>query len=328
MLEIERKIEELNRPVKRRLQELFAPGKKPFEVYGLLSEFMAKPGKLLRPALCLASCQAVGGRREDAVSAAAAIEMFHNFTLIHDDIEDNSLLRRGKPCLHIKYSLPLALNAGDGLFMLVWKEALSIPGPRREEAQRRLLSGFTQVLEGQAIELGWYFKGKWDVAESDYRTVVEGKTGALISCACEVGGMLGGGDRAACRALSEFGMGIGVGFQIMDDVLNLSGDQKKYGKEIGGDIAEGKRTLITIRALQALEGRKRERLGFILKKSKKSKRDVKEALLLIKESGVMESVVNAAEEEISRAISKLDALPRNSQKLLREIAEYITKRER
>ncbi|MEM4633574.1 MAG: polyprenyl synthetase family protein, partial [Candidatus Anstonellaceae archaeon] len=288
MARIEKLIEKINVPVRQRLKELFSKRRHPFEVYGLLSEFMNVEGKLLRPALCLASCEAVGGRKEDAVSAAVAIEMFHNFTLIHDDIEDNSLLRRGKPCLHIKYGLPLALNAGDGLFMMVWKETLAIPGERREEAQRRLLGAFTKVLEGQAIELGWYLKKKWDVKEKDYRVVVEGKTGALISCACEVGGLLGGAEENVCKALGDFGLGIGVGFQIMDDVLNLIGDEKKYGKEIGGDILEGKRTLITIRALNSLGGEKKTRLERLLKKENKGQKDVEAVISLLEESGAIE----------------------------------------
>lgn len=328
-LPVEKQVVEATRPVRDRLAALFVEGKPPFEVYGLLSEFMTVEGKLLRPALCLASCEAVGGKPEDAAPAAAAIEMFHNFTLIHDDIEDASQLRRGKPCLHVKYGLPLALNAGDGLFMMVWREALEMRGPRREDAQLRLLAAFTRVLEGQAIELGWYAKKNWEVTEQDYRMVVEGKTGALIAGACEVGGLLGGADDKTCRALAEFGSGIGVGFQIIDDVLNVSGDEKKYGKEIGGDVVEGKRTLITIRALQNLPKQKGERLRQILKKELKSSKDVAEAIALFEDSGAIKSAARTADEEISCALSKLDCLPKTkSRDFLLQLARYITKREK
>lgn len=319
----------MNRPVRERLAALFDGKQQPWEVYGLLSEFLSSQGKLLRPALCLSSCAAVGGREADAVPAAVAIEMFHNFTLIHDDIEDCSTIRRGKPCMHVKYGLPLALNAGDGLFMLVWRETARIPGKKREEAQMKLLSAFTQVLEGQAIELGWYRSKQWNVREEEYFRVVEGKTGALIAGACEVGALLGGADEETCRRMWDFGMGIGVGFQIVDDVLNIEGDVKKYGKEIGGDICEGKRTLLTIRAKEMLPAEKGKRLDAVLKKEKKTAKDVALALSLLKESGAVESASKTAEERIAHAIGGLDALPRGEWRdFLGELARYVTIRER
>ena len=325
----EKKLVELNRPVRERLASLFDGRERPWEVYGLLSEFLSSEGKLLRPALCLSACGAVGGNAEDAVPAAAAIEMFHNFTLIHDDIEDDSKMRRGHPCMHVKYGLPLALNAGDGLFMMVWRETLRIPGARREEAQKRLLAAFTQVLEGQAIELGWYQSKKWDVDEKEYYRVVEGKTGALIAGACEVGALLGGADAKTCRQMRDFGMGIGVGFQIIDDVLNIAGNVEKYGKEIGGDITEGKRTLMTIRASQMLPAQKSRKLGVILKKETKTAKDVEAAVALLKESGAVESATRSAEEITARAMGNLESLaPNPGRVFLGELAQYITMREK
>jgi geranylgeranyl pyrophosphate synthase len=327
--DIETSLARINQPVRQRLTQVFRAQKKPFEVYGLLSEFLSVEGKLLRPALCTVSCSAVGGRPADALHAAAAIEMFHNFTLIHDDIEDCSLLRRGKPCMHMKYGVPLALNAGDGLFMMVWKEAMEMRHLRKEVALQRLLSGFTQVLEGQAIELGWYISKRWDVKESDYFKVVGGKTGALIATACEVGGIVGDGSAAQCRALSEFGFGIGVGFQIADDVLNIVGDVKKYGKEIGGDVLEGKRTLITIRAQKMLPGKEKVRLEALLKREKKSSADVSEIIGLLKDSGAVSSAMKTAGQKISGAKARLQELPKTpARQALYELADYITRRER
>jgi len=327
--DIETKIARLNEPVCARLDRLFDGKRKPFEVYGILSEFLSLKGKLLRPALCLSACEAVGGKRGNAAPAAAAIEMFHNFTLIHDDIEDDSKLRRGVPCMHIKYGLPLALNAGDGLFMMVWQETQNIPGKNRELAQQRLLSAFTNVLEGQALELGWYHKNKWDVSVDEYYIVVRGKTGALIAGACEVGGIVGGANAAQRRALYDFGMGIGVGFQIMDDALNIVGDEKKYGKEIGGDVSEGKRTLITIRALRNLKGAKRAQLERILKKKKKTSKDVKIAVALLRESGAVEKAVFDARKIVGSALEKLNGLPEGEgRRTLLELAEYIIERKR
>ena len=184
-------------------------------------------------------------------------------------------------------------------------------------------------MEGQALELGWYRGKKWDVGEQDYLRVVEGKTGALIAVSCEVGALVGGADAKTCAALRDFGMGIGVGFQIIDDLLNIVGDEKAYGKEIGGDIQEGKRTLLTINALRMLRGGKRARLQALLKNDGRDCSDVSEAVELIKESGAPEIVKQAAESRIAAAVGCLGVLPENEGKRdLAELADYITRRNR
>jgi len=326
---LENELARLNAPVHSRLKEIFGEKSEPAAVYGLLSEFLLVEGKGIRPALCLLSCEAAGGGSGDALKAATAIEMFHNFTLIHDDIEDGSMMRRGKPCMHIKYGAPLALNAGDGLFMMVWRETLSIQNQRREEAQRLLLFAFTEVLEGQALELGWYKDDAWDISEKEYLAMVGGKTGALLGASCGVGAVLGGADERICKALTRFGTGIGVSFQIIDDVLNVEGDEKKYRKEIGGDIREGKRTLITMWALRMLPGAKRARLEMLLKKKDKGAEDVNEARLLLLESGATKKALEYANGMMKTALSELECLPDSGAKrLLALLAAYIIKRER
>ena len=231
--------------------------------------------------------------------------------------------------MHVKYGVPLALNAGDGLFMMVWREALSIQSHRKEDAQERLLCAFTGVLEGQAIELGWYKDDVWDISEKEYLKMVGGKTGALIAVSCEVGALLGGADEKTCKAMSRFGAGIGVSFQIIDDVLNIIGDEKKYRKEIGGDIREGKRTLITMWALRMLSGVKRTRLKMLLKKKNKSGEDVDETLLLLRESGALKKALNYAKRVVDSSLLELECLPNSETKHnLARLATYITKRER
>jgi len=329
MAGLENELARLNAPVYSRFREIFSEKREPAAVYGLLSEFMLVEGKGIRPALCLLSCEATGGRMEDALKASTAIEMFHNFTLIHDDIEDCSEMRRGRPCMHIKYGVPLALNAGDGLFMMVWRETLSIQNRKRDEAQRSLLFAFTEVLEGQALELGWYKDDVWDISEKEYLKMVGGKTGALIAVSCGVGALLGGADEKTCKAMTRFGAGIGVSFQIIDDVLNIVGDEKKYKKEIGGDIREGKRTLITMWALQMLTGARRARLEMLLKKKDKSKDDVDEVLMLLQESGAPKKALNYAKKLVDSSLSELECLPDNeARRLLARLAAYITKRKR
>jgi geranylgeranyl pyrophosphate synthase len=327
--DLERALVRINAPVHKRIGRIFEKYRDPKAAYGLLSEFLLVEGKRLRPALCLLSCEVVGGMKRDALPAATAIEMFHNFTLIHDDIEDCSQLRRGKPCLHVKYGVPLAINAGDGLFMMVWRETLRIRGIAREDAQKRLLDAFTSVLEGQALELGWYWNGKWDVSEKEYLKMVGGKTGALIAVSCEVGALLGGANARQCAALKRFGMGVGVGFQIMDDVLNIVGEEKKYRKEIGGDVCEGKRTLITMHALRCLGGKERARLVMLLKKDGKSDLEIKEAIALLISSGAPKKALSYAKRLVAESLAELDSLPKNKARdMLLQIAGYITRREK
>lgn len=319
-----------SRAVEKKIEDIVPRKSTPKEVYGLIWDLIDRGGKRLRPALCLLSCRAVGGREKVALGAAAAIEMFHNFTLIHDDIEDCSLLRRGKPCLHVQHGVPLALNAGDGLFMMVWKAAMDVGGnfEQNKTAQRMLLEAFTEVLEGQAVELGWYRSGKWDVSESEYKKMVGGKTGALIGASCAVGAYLGGAEEIEVENFRRFGVEIGVAFQIQDDVLNIVGEEEKYKKEIGGDVVEGKRTLVVIEALRRLGQKDQKKLRYLLKKEGKVKSDVVEVIELLKKSGGVEAAKKEAARLVASAKSRLWVVKSKSiSEMYEKIADYLIRRE-
>ncbi|MFH1095834.1 MAG: polyprenyl synthetase family protein [Candidatus Micrarchaeota archaeon] len=298
--------------VEREMVRLVPRDAEPAEVYSLLWELLDRGGKRFRPLLCLASARAVGGSPKHALAAATAIELFHNFTLIHDDIEDNSTLRRGKPCLHVAYGLPLAINAGDGLFMIVWKAALRIRSRRSIQAQHALLSAFTAVLEGQATELGWHHYKRWDISEEDYLSMIGGKTAALIAVSCDVGALLGGGDAKQCKALHEFGRKIGLAFQIQDDVLNLVGTEEKYRKEIGGDIKEGKRTVMVIHAFPKLSAADAARLKSVLGNAQASDSDVAACIQMLRRTGSIEYARKYAERLTDEALAELGKLPKSS----------------
>jgi geranylgeranyl pyrophosphate synthase len=309
-------------------------GKQPEEVYGLIWEFLDRGGKRFRPLLCLSAARAVRpndekGAVSEALGAAAAIELFHNFTLIHDDIEDESQMRRGKPCLHVQHGLPLAINAGDGLFMMALTAIGRISPKKREEASGWLLSAFTSVLEGQAIELSWHRSGKFDITEADYERMVGGKTAALVEASTKVGAFLGGGNAREIEALALFGQKIGVAFQIQDDVLNLIGKEKDYQKEIGGDIREGKRTLISISSLSLLKKADAERLRTILAKPQTSKPDIEWAIGKMQDCGAVDYAKKRASGLVDSALSGLSPLPPSGAKdELEQIARYIISRKR
>jgi len=303
--------------------------KEPWGVYGVTWDILRRGGKRIRPVMAMLSCEAVGGKREDALPAALAVELFHNFTLIHDDIEDNSQLRRGEPCLHIKFGIPLAINAGDGLFMMVFKSFLesSIPDKKKIKILHNLTEVFTKVLEGQGTEINWERENKWDVTEKDYFGMIEGKTASLIAGSCWAGAYIGGKEKHA-PALKEFGRLAGILFQVKDDLLNLTGEEKKYRKEIGGDIAEGKRTLMVLHALKNLNQNESARLMEIIGKRNANQEEIKLAISLIAKSGSIEHTEEQIRQLYKNAKKELFKLQKSrARDRLEEILDFFVKRE-
>lgn len=302
----------------------------PSEVYGMLREFVLRGGKRIRPVLTLASCSACGGDEERAMPFAVAVELFHNFTLIHDDIEDSSHMRRGKPTLHVQYGVPMALNSGDALYNIMWASLFrKVDSERLRGGAPILLRAFRMVAEGQGIELNWYREGRFDVSEEEYLRMVEGKTASLIGASCEIGAYAADAERGDREALREFGEKIGLAFQIRDDVLNLSADPAKYRKKIGEDIEEGKRSLITIHLLANSPGGARKRVISLLAKKKKEEKDVREIIALAKECGSIEYASNYADGLVREAKASLRML-RNAEglALMESLADYIVEREK
>ncbi|MFH1306742.1 MAG: polyprenyl synthetase family protein [Candidatus Micrarchaeota archaeon] len=314
--------------VEAELERIIPKSKKPPQVYGLIHEFLSRGGKRFRPLLCLACSRMVGGKDSDSLTAAAAIELFHNFTLIHDDIEDSSEMRRAKPCLHISHGIPLALNAGDGLFMMVWKAALEINSPRSLQAQKILLSSFTSVLEGQALELSWHHNNNWNITKDDYMQMVGGKTASLISASCNVGALLGGGTPEQCSSLATYGYKIGLAFQVQDDLLNLIGEEKKYKKEIGGDIREGKRTLMVLDCIPKLSPSDAKKMKKILSAPKNSPSQINWCIEKMRSTNSLKYGEEYAKTLVEEAISELKIFDENEErKELEAVAKYIITRE-
>ena len=224
-------------------------------LYGLVKDFIDRSGKGLRPALCLATARALGGRGEDALPAAAGIEMLHNAFLVHDDIEDGSEWRRGAPAMHRRAGMPIALNTGDAmnaLAMRFFRNAGERLGPVAaarifDEVDHMLI----ETLEGQATELGWVRDNDLKVGADDYMRLVLKKT-AWYSFIhpMRIGALVADPNDANLDRFDAFGYLLGLAFQVTDDVLNLTGDLQRYGKEVDGDLFEGKRTLLLTHALR------------------------------------------------------------------------------
>jgi geranylgeranyl diphosphate synthase type II len=218
-------------------------------------DYPSRSGKGLRPALLLATCRAFGGSVGEALGPAVAIEFAHNAFLVHDDIEDGSHQRRGRPTLHHLHGTPLAVNAGDALAVLAW-QPLRDGTPLSSRLSRRVSDEFlemlTRTIEGQATELGWRADNVIDLEPSDYLALIAQKTCWYTTVwPLRVGALIGSADTAPLEALTRFGFYLGAAFQIRDDLLNLVGSADSYGKDLLGDITEGKRTLMLIHLLGA-----------------------------------------------------------------------------
>jgi geranylgeranyl diphosphate synthase type II len=247
-------------------------------LYDLLPDYPTRPGKGLRPALCIASCRAFGGRVEQVLLSAVAVECFHNAFLVHDDIEDGSEHRRGAPTLHASHGVPIAVNVGDALNVLSIRplmDNLAILGPRLTWMVFTEIEHMVrQSVEGQAIELGWVRDNVVDLEIEEYLRMTLKKT-CWYTCMhpIRIGAIIASRGRIDAGRFDRFAFFMGAAFQIQDDLLNLRSTQDVYGKEILGDLWEGKRTVMLLHLLQALRGADRDRLVAFLALKRDARRE-------------------------------------------------------
>jgi geranylgeranyl diphosphate synthase type II len=308
-------------------------------LYDLVSRHLERDGKGIRPALCIATCRAFGGDAEQALPSAAAIELLHNAFLVHDDIEDNSEYRRDRPTLHRQYGIPLAVNAGDAMNAMslrVLKGNLTRLGPERSA---RILEEFDhmsiETIEGQAMELGWIRDNDCNTTEEDYLLMVLKKTcWYSFIHPCRIGALIAKPDMPNLDAFNRFGYYLGTAFQIQDDVLNLTGDRSKYGKEIGGDLLEGKRTLILAHVFKNGGPQEKQRLKAFLGKprSQRLPREVAWVHDLLRSHGCIEyarkvarAFADSARCEVDTAYA--DASPGGDLDFVRSLLDYMVRRD-
>lgn len=233
--------------VEEKLRGLRFPGGELAGLYDPIAYALAGGGKRLRPALVLMAAEAFGGDPEDALDAAAGLEIFHNFTLVHDDVMDNSDTRRGRPSVFAKWDLNTAILSGDTMLTLATEAMTRVP----DTMLRGILDAFNRmarrVYEGQRIDTD--FETRDDVTVDDYLRMISDKTGALIGAACRIGSMLGGGSERDADLMYEYGMMLGIAFQMQDDWLDVYGDAATFGKPIGGDINNNKKSYLLLKGL-------------------------------------------------------------------------------
>jgi geranylgeranyl diphosphate synthase type II len=332
---VDARLREVAKLVRRSMLDAMPDGEPSQWLYAPMREYPSRSGKALRPALCLSAGRAFGADPNELLGLAVAIEMLHNAFLVHDDIADGSEMRRGRPTLAATHGVAAALNAGDALAVAA--------GQVLRRATRRLDRDLAELvwaefdtmamrtLEGQATEVGWQLDKVEDLRPEDYLNLIMHKTCWYTTIhPLRVGAMVGSGGTAELAPLVRFGFHFGAAFQIRDDLLNLLGDEQIYGKEILGDLYEGKRTLPLVHLLAVAKGRDRELVRDYLRRSRSERSEelVQRVRALMDEYGSIaytsefaEGILLVAEEYFEDAFA--GAEPGPDLDFLRALVPYV-----
>ncbi len=270
-------------------------------------------GKRLRPMMAQVVAQAVGGKGDKAIPFGSALEIIHNFTLVHDDVMDNDSMRRGRPAVHVLFDVPTAIIAGDALFARAFEIITSSDVP--PEHINRLIKTTARtvwlIAEGQQEDMDLENIPVDQVAVDDYLKMIYKKTAVLFECAAEGGALIGGGSEEQIRSMKEYARLMGMGFQVWDDILALTGDEKQLGKPVGNDIRNGKRTLIVLHALHTMPRNdpRRAKLMKALGNDKATPEEIKQAIEVLEDCGAVDHARKTAAEYAVKAKEQLECLP-------------------
>ena len=333
--DVEHRLTHISASVRRVMLDAMPDGEPLQWLYAPMRDYPARPGKALRPALCIAAGRAFGAGSEDLLGIAVAIELLHNAFLVHDDIADGSEIRRGRPTLAAKYGMAAALNAGDGLAI--------VAGQVLRRAVRRLDRDLADLvwaefdtmamrtLEGQATEIGWQLDQVDGLSPEDYLELIMHKTCWYTTIhPLRVGALVGSGGTVDLGPLVRFGFHFGAAFQIRDDLLNLIGDEHTYGKEILGDLYEGKRTLTLVHLMASATGADRALVQDYLHRNRaqRSAELVHQIRALMDDYGSItftreyaEGILLVAEDYFENAFA--DAQPGPDLDFLRSLVPYV-----
>ena len=301
--------------------EKLLPVMHPRGLYEASRHLVDSGGKRLRPSMLLLAAEAAGGEALALAPAAVSIELVHNFTLIHDDIIDNADVRRGRPAVHKIWGQSGAILAGDTLYSKAFQVlGMTAASPERILGAMNMLSRTcTAICEGQWLDME--FESKDRVTENEYMEMIEKKTGVLYGASAGMGALLAGAPLEVVRALDEFGRLTGMGFQLQDDVIDLLTPEEVSGKKQGGDLIEGKKTLIMIHAFA------NDVVVPVFSKKDASAEEIFRSISILEGSGSIEYARSRAEEMVAQGKRALDVLPPSSAKeTLLELADYMIRR--
>lgn len=304
-------------------------GREPFSLYEPLNYSLSNGGKRIRPVLTLMACNLFSEKIDQAIDAALAIEIFHNFTLLHDDIMDKADLRRGKPTVHKKWNENMAILSGDAMFIKSYDFLFETKTVKFKEILRIFNNTALEVCEGQQYDME--FETRKDVSEKEYLRMIELKTSVLLAAALQIGAIIGGADEKDSGLLYDFGKNIGLAFQLQDDLLDVYGDTKTFGKEIGGDIVANKKTFLHIKAKQLAANNDKEILEKFLNDQNISRTEkVLQVTSVYNKMGIKELTQEIISEYNNRAMDQLQKVnvPDERKTDLIKLAESLLKREK
>ena len=317
-------IEEIQQRITKALKEIDFR-RKPGELYEPISYTLSLGGKRLRPALCLMACDMFGGDVENAINPAIGIEIFHNFTLLHDDIMDEAPIRRGEETVYKKWNTNVAILSGDTMMALAYDYIMKAPESVRSEVFSVFNKTAIEVCEGQQYDMN--FETQNDISIKDYIEMIRLKTAVLLAGSLKIGAILAGADAEYGEALYRFGENLGIAFQLKDDLLDVFSDVEKFGKQTGGDIATNKKTFLYLKAFEKAEGEMFTRLTHLFDNNSSDK--IAEVKKIYEELNIREDAENEMKKYFNRAIDFIEIIPVNENRKseLIKFAQRLNKRE-
>ena len=297
----------------------FITANKPQTLYNPAKYVLVAGGKRIRPVITLLACEAVGGEANNALHAGAGIEILHNFTLVHDDIMDHAITRRGRLTVHKKWDENVALLSGDALLAFAYRALLRTKSMHLQEINKIFTEAVVTICEGQALDKE--FETRHRVHVNEYLSMIEKKTGKLVSTAAQLGALIGNASVSDMEALKRYGEYIGRAFQIQDDLLDIVANEKEFGKSIGGDLVEGKKTFLLLEALRRAKGEQKKMLQRIFTNGGVKRKQVPAFRLIFEETGAIESAKKRIENDIAEAKNQLSTLPASA---ARETLRWMT----
>jgi len=298
---------------------------KPSTLYDPAQYILGIGGKRVRPVLCLLGNELFDTIKSDAWQVACAVELFHNFSLIHDDIMDQAPLRRGMETVHQKYGTNTAILAGDAMMIMSWEYLRKIDKEILPAVLELFNKTALEVSEGQQLDMD--FETRDRVTLDEYREMITLKTSVLLAAALKLGAIIGGAGEGNAGHLYEFGKNLGIAFQIQDDYLDAFGDPEKFGKQVGGDILANKKTFLLIHAMETVTGADQQLLDNLLKNNPADKVD--QMLGLFKRSGVDEWAMKLKNNYLELALDHLEKIAVQSKRKepLKQLASFLVQRE-
>jgi geranylgeranyl diphosphate synthase type II len=298
----------------------------PSSLYDPCEYFLGLGGKRIRPVLCLMGNELFDEITPDAFHVASAVELFHNFSLIHDDIMDKAPLRRGKPTVHSLHGEPTALLAGDVMLVVAYEELNKIAGMQARNIFTIFNKTAKEVCEGQQLDMD--FEQAGDLNLDQYLNMISLKTSVLLAASLRMGAILGGAGEGNQELLYEFGRKLGIAFQIQDDYLDAFGDPEKFGKQVGGDIIANKKTFLMIHALETASAARRQELRQLMAENPPDK--VERVLAIFRECGIEEWARSLKDQYLNEAFGHLEDIAVWSirKEPLRRLAQYLIQRDK